>query len=497
MNQGGEEGVFVTRRMRKNPEFVCHLCGSVAAVVLFLFCGRAIVWKLADQVMVRADVNGFTELAAGHPWGAVDWACRFVAAMNLVGWGLAVNLALVAGAGALAFLALRRCRSPLSPFAPWFAASLFVLPALSLGDQVWLVPRPHFPQLHLVWFAILAVCLLAERWGLLVFAALQVVLIVLGALGYHDLPAFETMRSAWSLPLQVEWGGRDALVVAVFVAFAAACFVRRPAAFPRWAQAVPPALVAALCLCCWPKRSCIDQLDMERAVREQRFEDVLKVASRKARPERMETAWRILAMFRTDKLDRNLFPCSIFAPNADTKEEEMVMEGPLLLFQYGLVLPARRWTYETITVKGWQPQYLQLLGDIAVIVGEVALARKNYRELARCPFRGDFAERRLRALERESQEELSDLLPVAALHEIWSEMAKTTDLKYQVNERYVERLVYAYFLQLKACPPPIFKMVLVSALLEGRPEFLRDNLPALQQLYPDGRIAPVFLEALK
>ena len=43
----------------------------------------------------------------------------------------------------------------------------------------------------------------------------------------------------------------------------------------------------------------------------------------------------------------------------------------------------------------------------------------------------------------------------------------------------------------------MLKMFFASALLDGKPELVRENQNALSQLYPDGRIGPVFLEALK
>lgn len=484
----------------KFREFTCHLGASTAAVALFLFCEHEVVRKLADQVLVRADGAGFAELCAEHPWGAADWLLRLLAAANLTWWGGVLNLALVAGVGALACIALRQCRSSLAPFAPWFAAAIFALPTLSLGDQVWLLARPQFPQLQLAMFALLAGCLCAGRRGLAVFAALQFLLVAVGLFGFSDLPAFETMRSAWALPLQFSNDVRSASIVVLFASFAVAAFVKLPAALPRWAHAIPPAVAVALTLVAWPRRNCHDQLKMERAVREGRFEDVLKIAPRKARPERMESAWRILAMFRTDRLDRDLYRFPIIGSHQNTEEEEMIMEGPLYLFHYGLIQPARRWMFETIAVKGWQPQNFRLLGDIALVTGEEALARKNFRELARCPFRGDFAAERLRTLDTRPPPEdaFSDLADVAGIYGVWCDFCRSPGAPtYFGNDRIVERFVYTLFLQLQSCPPPMLKMLFASALLDGKPELIRDNQDAIRKLYPDGRIGPVFLEALK
>lgn len=305
--------------------------------------------------MVKADVTGLAELAAEHPWGAVDWLCRMLTAMNLTWWGTLFTLALLVGIGALSIISLRRCRSPFAAFSPWLVAALFTLPVISLGDQVWMLIRPQFPLLHLVWFAILTTCLLAGRKGLIAFAALQLILIAVGKLCYYDLPVCETMRSAWALPSGPEWTLSNSFTIAIFIAFTALCFVRIPAEIPKWTHFVPIGLAIVLVFVALPKRNCLDQLKMERAVLEQRFDDVLKIAPDKARPERMETAWRILAMFRTERIDRDLYRFPIVGSHVNTDEEEMAMEGSLLLFHYGMILPARRWVFETAASFGAFP----------------------------------------------------------------------------------------------------------------------------------------------
>jgi len=477
-----------------------HLGAALAAVAAFHLAYREVTLKLADQVMVRADGPGFAELAAEHPFGAVDWVMRLLAASNLVWWGPFVNLAFVAAAGALAAFALRRWRTPFAPFGPWLAAALAVLPTLSLGDQVWLLPRPHFPQLQLTAFVLLAACLTAGRRGLAAFAALQVLFVIVGRLFFHDLPEAETLRAAWAMPIQFEWGACDTYGLSVFAAFVVLCLLRRPAALPRWAYAVPPVLAAVLFFCALPKRDCRDQLKMEAAVREGRFADVLGIAPKKSRPERMETAWRILAMFRTDRIDRDLYRYPIIGSHNDTLEEEMIMEGHLLLFHYGLLLPARRWTFETTAAKGWQPHHYRLLGDIALVMGEEALARKNFAEYARCPFRGDFAARRLATLDSQPRpaDAFSDLADVADIFAAWQEFARMPVAPtYFADERVVERYVYTLFQSMPCCPPPMLKMAFAAALLDNRPEFIRENRDVFGKLYPDGRIGPVFLEVLR
>ncbi len=477
-----------------------HWGAALASVAGFHVAWREVTHKIADQVLVRADWPGFLDCARAHPWGAVDWCARMLSAADLVWWGVLAQLTAVAAVAAMAQWALRRRRSSFAPFAPWLVAALYALPTLSLGVHVWLLPHPPFAQLQLVWFAVFA-GFLAWGWrGLVGFAALQGALVLLGNAAWGDLPAGETLESAWALPLQLAWDARSAAALLPFALLAAAAFAKRPAVLPPWAHVVPPALFAVLFVLVLPRRDCRDQLEMERAVRENRFDDALAVAPGKAHPERMETAWRILALFRADRLDRDLFRYPMPAEYADNPEDEMVMAGPLMLFQYGFVLPARRWIYEAAAVKGWQPQYFRLLGDAALVTGEVELARKYFAECARFPFRGDFAKRRLAALETVplTTAAFPDLEEPFGMHGVWQGLVGAPGASpYFGNECVVDRFVYAHFRQLSNCPPAMLKMLFAVALLDGKPDVLKNNPNAMRALYPDGRIGPVFLEALK
>lgn len=174
------------------------------------------------------------------------------------------------------------------------------------------------------------------------------------------------------------------------------------------------------------------------------------------------------------------------------------MEGPLLLFEYGLIHPSRRWLFECLSVKGWQPDYFRLLGEGAVITGERELAKRNFRQLARCPFRGDGAARRLAALETGAphMREFDDLADLTGMYYVWRDKA-AEGCPYFNDDRVTERFVYAQFLTLGSCPPPMLKMLFASALLDGDRQMLRNNRKAMEQLYGNGPIGPVFLEALR
>jgi len=175
------------------------------------------------------------------------------------------------------------------------------------------------------------------------------------------------------------------------------------------------------------------------------------------------------------------------------------MEGPMFLFEFGLVQPFRRWTMETIAVKGWAPQYLRLLGEGAVISGDLALGLRKFRQLARCPFRGDLAERRVRALAAQPVDAaaFADLAELASMYEVWEHYVEENKIAYFGDDRNVERLVCNLFRTLKSGPTPMLKMSLVASVLSGHPEVIRANRDAIRNLYPDGNVPRVFVEALK
>ena len=467
------------------------VCGCVQAFA------HVLLWKLADSTYVLADWDGFCEVAGFHPFGFMDWIARYLCATGLLSWGWMVTTVLLAATMTLTFL----IRGMRPSFAAWLPAILFVVPLLNLGDQIWLLKAPHFIHWNLLWFAVCAgLMALAGRLAIVVLGGLLVV-VPTAAWFWADLPFDETVSRGFGFHSGFTWLGADFVTLSAFAVLFVLGWFRfsfegKTARIVRYA--VPLAFVA-LTAGFWAKRDCRAQLTMERLVRERKFDDVLKVEPRKLRPERMETAWRILAMYRTDRLDRDLFRYPMIGSYANTDEEEMIMEGPTYLFEFGLIQPCRRWLFESLAVKGWQPDYFRLLGDGAIVTGEAELAKRNFRQLARCPFRGDFAERRLRALEAEPPppDAFEDLADVAGMFGVWQDHVAKSGTVYFGNDRIVERFVYTLFTTLESCPPPMLKMLFASALLGGNAQMLKDNREALAKLYPDGRIGPVFLEALK
>lgn len=476
---------------------------ALTAAVALLLCGlvqflfRVLVWKLADTTYVLADWPGFVEVATANPLGFMDWIARLLCATGLTWGGGLVTTALLALAMVTTFL-IRGMRPAV---AVWLPVILFAVPLLNLGDQIWLLKAPHFLQWNLLWYVTLAAALaVGGRYGAMALLGALVVVLV-GAYVVCDLPFGESAGRGFGIYPGFSWLGGDFVALGVFAVLIAMAVVQVEwtAKLERGVRYGMPVVLVVLTAALWAKRDCRDQLTMERLVRERKFDEVLKVAPRKARPERMETAWRILAMYRTDRLDRDLFRYPIIGSHANTDEEEMIMEGTLYLFEYGLIQPCRRWIFESLAVKGWQPDYLRQLGEGAIVAGDAELAKRNFRQLMRCPFRGDQAAKRLAALEMEPPppDAFDDLADVAGMFGVWQDHVARSGTVYFGNDRIVERFVYSLFMTLESCPPPMLKMLFASALLSNNAQMLKDNSEALSKLYPDGRIGPVFLEALR
>jgi len=77
-------------------------------------------------------------------------------------------------------------------------------------------------------------------------------------------------------------------------------------------------------------------------------------------------------------------------------DPESSVDGYLLYYNYGLVSLAQYWIEQGSARSGEQPAYWRYLGRIALLSGEIPLARRYFRRLARCPFRGEDAARHLR-----------------------------------------------------------------------------------------------------
>lgn len=453
---------------------------------------REIVRKFADQILVYSDWEGFREAAlpGDLPAGLLRWVSRYIGAMGVIDGVWWIPLAVLALAnGFLLSLFFRRA---------WAKAAMFVLaaahalyPVLGIGAGVWLVEESAAYIMDP-----LGLCA-----GLLLFISLR----RLAKCAFWGAPAACAVCAALWIPL-----GMYALAAGACLAVAGVLRGRGDvrARFAVWPVCAIPLVLAppltakhvygdipcdkALDASCafrlrWNSPTDLrSQLAMERAVVEGDFGRVLEIADEEqkaGKPSlRMGVAYRILAQYRLMLLPDDLFKYPMPTSHVGTDAEESMMDGYVLLFNYGLLMPARREIYEIASIRGWQPVHFRLLGDIAAVCGELQLARRYYSQYARCPFRGDFAARRLKALKDSDGAAFSDIAPIADMHETWKRFFAAQSVMYFNTTPNFEEFVYTHFRALKAAPDMMVRMCFSAALLAGDETIYATNLNLLDAM---------------
>ncbi|MGN0848045.1 MAG: DUF6057 family protein, partial [Kiritimatiellia bacterium] len=258
---------------------------------------------------------------------------------------------------------------------------------------------------------------------------------------------------------------------------------------------IRPYVAGALCALVFvavPPEDLRHQLRMERLVLEGRDAEALALDDTNPHPIRMTLAYRVLALWRTGRLETDLFRRPFTSFHRTSRAQETKMDGQQLLFAYGFLLPARQQTIECVAARGWQPPYLQLLGDVAFLTGERALAVRNWRQLARCPFRGEVARRRLAGLAAGKgldDPAFAHLRPVAMLAGVWDEAVRqrATPPFFYFKDASVESFVYGRCLTVKGKPPTeVARLILAAYLLEKDAKAFVRSRGVMDALCPQG-----------
>ena len=458
---------------------------------------RPIVRKLADQTLVYADWDGFREAAlpGDAPAGFLRWVSRIIMEMGLVDWLWIVPFAFLAVAiwfTIIFFIPKRWRKWPAFLATAIFAVLFLFLPIVGVGAGVWLVSESSFPIMNplgilvAAWiFIALSKIPFARKPVLFAVLSIPVAALVVpfGAYPLAALVAFSVFHA-------VKGAGalRARVVVALFAVAVAVCAIPLAARFVYGDYSAKLAFDKSNAFH-MPWNSVVDiagQLEQEFAIKECDFAKVLAIADRQLAsakaPLRMSVAYRILAQYRLGRLPDELFKYPMPTTHIETDAEETMMDGYVLLFNYGLVMPARREIYEIASMRGWQPCHFRMLGDIAAICGELPLALRYYRQLARCPFRGAFANRRIKAIAENDGSAFSDIADVADMYTIWKEFYKTQPTAYFNTDQNIEKFVYNHFRALKSAPEAMVRMYVATTLLECDVKSLLDNQGLLDQI---------------
>ena len=466
---------------------------------------RAVLRKLADQTLVYADWDGFAEMAlpGDAPAGLLRWCSRMVMTSALSDglWFVPYLVIVPATAFTILVFVPRRWRFR------WFSVAAAVLaalgsvflPVMGVSAGVWLESECSYPVMNPLGMLAAAWLFIplrgfAVRSGAASFAAVCVMLamlyVPLGAYALAPLVALAALRLAKRRPFAPSCVGTALFAAALAMAAVpfSARFVYGDTALPivwRASHAFRPRWNGAV--------DVGPQLEQEDAVKKGDFGKVLAIADLQTAssrpPLRMSVAYRILAQYRLGRLPDDIFKYPMPTSHAGTDAEELMMDGYVLLFNYGFLMPARREIYEIASMRGWQPCHFRMLGDIAAITGELALACRYYRQLSRCPMNGSFARRRLDALERSDASAFSDIAEIADMHRIWQMFYKTQPTAFFSTEQNVESFIYNHFRALKSAPDMMVRMFVTAMLLECEVEPLLNNTGLIGSLGAAGRAA--------
>ncbi len=502
---------------------------AFTAYVVLVVRLRPLVWKLADQTFCLADWEGFCEMALQglYPGAVLRWLSSLLMTTGLLdGWWWLPYVLLPL---ALAW------KVRLAPFL-LTAASL-----LHLGTRVWQLTDYAFPLTNLLGMCVVVGLFVALRplcrrgwWGMPVAAGLCSVIFVpcglyalfaggllvvdrliaarrdwkalVGCVGAIALLVLTPVWvSAWiydDIAVGLALGNSQSVLSGALldpfgfwpvIAFGVLGWELVGAAARRDAFALPIGMV--LCgLVFWglPPEEVRPQLRMERLMLERRYTEALADDDANENPLRMSLAYRVLALWRTGRLENDLFRRPFTSFHRSSPAQSLKMGGEWLLFEYGFLLPARQQTMELISARGWQPRYLQLMGDVAFLTGEPALAMRNWRQLARCPFRGELAQRRLAGLTAGKGLDdpvFAEFRPVLMANQVWNETLRTRSEPpfFHFLDSNVESFVYGRCLTVVSSPPPeVARLILAVYLLEKDAKALVGSRGIMGMLCPQG-----------
>ena len=147
-----------------------------------------------------------------------------------------------------------------------------------------------------------------------------------------------------------------------------------------------------------------------------------------------------------------------------------------------------------MATKDWMPRHFQILGDIAYLFDEGALAERNYRRLLRCPYYRDFAKARLAALHAEKPELPPDLAPVASLARTVNAMLQQNKVEFFDIQQNAEQLVYNHFINVKNCDGPTAKFCLACMMLKKKHNTLAMNKKLLDGVFGGPAHVPAYIQ---
>lgn len=511
-----------------------HLPAAAFAVLIAgaAFFYQPILTKLSARALCYADPAGVcASLASPLPGGLLAWCAHGLASTGYYPLlGVALWLLLAAG---VTLIGLRRARCSL--FTALLPAALGIWQVAYCGFSLWIFAEAAFPYLNLMgWGLYFLITGTADRRGLWALAALALyplcgTPVLLGFLGcaagaerrlrdrllflaaallppvlwkfgtYAD-PAWRPILLA-NAPFLCEAGALlwDAVFLLVFLGILAApaaeLRLRRAPLPPRGriaaAAAVPVIFCGALWLGMDPIHPLYDVLACERALARGDLQTILNIPPSRAAAHRMLGAYRIYALWRTDRLADELFDVPWTVSHDASTIDTMELDGYTLLYEYGIVQLARRWAYESVINKGWTADKYLLLARIALILDEPEMARRYALQLRRLPFRGAAADEIFAFLDTGR--------PTAALARIGDihfRLARDTDAPVFEGDKRLEPGIYNRYSVLKNGSKEMVTLYLCASLLRKDTLPFIENYEVIRRVWTERPLPRVFQQAL-
>jgi hypothetical protein len=453
----------------------------------------AIIKKLASQVLVFADWDGFAEtvLPGAAPGGLLKYVSRLIMTTGVSDWFWWLPYFVLSSL--LGFLISLLFKNKILKIASYPIAFIYAFqPIAFLGAGVWLEVECAQPIINLI--------------GMIISVSLFILYRKVFSSVWHNVLIVSLVSSFLIIP----FGLYPIISVSAFIAYYAA-----GAAKESWFKRIVSIVASAVITVAVFQLSLIYiwddldssiafqkshafrfrwnshvnvhyQLEQEYAINRGDFKKVIEIADKQFRNKvpalRMSVAYRILAQYRLGLLPDKLFDYPMPTSHVNTDAEELKMDGYVLLFNYGFLLPAYREIYEVASVRGWQPIHFKILGDISAINGEFQIALKYYSQLARCPFYSAIARKRIEGVRKADVSAFADIADVGTMNETWKNVfAESQNLFFSTDDN-VENFIYTYFRALKKAPEFMVRMFIASALLNGDCEILLDNTALLDSL---------------
>lgn len=504
---------------------------------LLLVLAMALQWpllvKLGERALCYADWAGFWEAAtAPLPGGCLNWCGSFLAVLFHAPW-LGMTCFLLLGA---LVVTLGRRWARLSWAAALIPCALVAFQVTYCGFSAWIFMEAAFPQNYLLEWAVVCFIVGALKrfgaWGLLTVALYPVVgpTVLVGLLGaacgrkpavgtrvacgvlavcapvawkmltYAD-PSWTNLLTtrSWLLiePGAAVWN--TAVILAAIGVFAEDWWRPLCARGSEWVQRVAlPAgatlgMGVLLFLAADPSDALYGILKCERNLRYGDGQAALTLDPEVVVRHRMLAAYAIHALWRAEQLEERLFDFPWRISHKASTIDTMSLDGPWLLYHYGIVQMARRWCYESVVKHGWNANHYALLARVALVCNEAPLAKRYARQLARIPLRGDEAATLLAYAQGKSVPANDDLQRVADLHQRLS--IDPGSPIFETGEK-LEEGIYNRYAVLKNGNRAMVSLYLCASLLLKETTPFLENFNVILQVWPQRPLPRVFQQAL-